>query len=146
SAGRYDLAEERLHDRLSSGAVEGADQRHRQDSMPELDHRRRQLEQLLLLAVDHLLAALLERLGGMQAEPVEQVRGDEHLVGDARAVAERRAQPLEQRLLQREDEMGGLARRETHAGARARKVLEKLAYRLPGHGVDIARIAVLNGR
>ena len=49
--------------------------------VPQLDDRRRQLEQLLLLAGDHLLAALLVDLGRVEAELVEQQRGRPDLVG-----------------------------------------------------------------
>ena len=45
-----------LHHHLGAGRVERADQRHGHDAVPELDHRRGQLQQLLGLVGDHLLA------------------------------------------------------------------------------------------
>ena len=60
-AGLDDPLQQGLHHDLRARAVERADQRQREDAVPELDHRRRQLEHLLLLARDDLLAALLVR-------------------------------------------------------------------------------------
>ena len=54
------LLQQRLHHDLRPGAVERADHRQRQDAVPQLDDRRGELEHLLLLARDHLLAAALE--------------------------------------------------------------------------------------
>ena len=70
--GLDDPLEQGLHDDLRAGAVERADQRQREDAVPELHDRRRELEQLLLLARDDLLAALLKDLGRVEAELVEQ--------------------------------------------------------------------------
>ena len=57
-AGVDDLLQQVLHHDLRARAVERADQRQREDVVPELDDGRGQLEQLLLLARDHLFAAL----------------------------------------------------------------------------------------
>ena len=61
-AGLDDPLQQRLHDDLGPGAVERADHRQGQDAVPELHDRRGQLEHLLLLAADDLLAGLLEGL------------------------------------------------------------------------------------
>ena len=111
--GLDDLLQQALHHHLRAGAVERADQRQREDVVPQLHHRRGQLEQLLLLAHDHLLAAVLVHLGGEQAELVEQQRGAPGLVGELRGPGlQVLAQAAEQRLLEREDEGRGLDRRE----------------------------------
>ena len=60
-AGVDDLLEQALHHDLRPRAVERADQRQREDAVPELDDRRRELQHLLLLARDQLLAALSGR-------------------------------------------------------------------------------------
>ena len=60
-----------LHHDLRARAVERADERQREDAVPQLHHRRRQLEQLLLLARDHFFAALLIHLHRVEAELVE---------------------------------------------------------------------------
>ena len=49
-AGVDDLLQQALHHDLRARAVERADQREREDAVPQLDHRRRQLQHLLLLA------------------------------------------------------------------------------------------------
>ena len=71
-AGVDDALQQALHHDLRAGAVERADERQRQDAVPQRDDRRRQLQQLLLLADDHLLASALVHLGRVEAEPVEQ--------------------------------------------------------------------------
>jgi len=52
-------------------AVEGTDERQRQDALPELHHGRGQLEHLRLLPPDDLFAAELEDLSGVQTELVD---------------------------------------------------------------------------
>ena len=79
--GLDDLLEQGLHDDLGPGAVERADHRQGEDAVPELHDRRGQLEHLLLLAADDLLARLLVDLGGVEAELVEQLGGRPGLVG-----------------------------------------------------------------
>ena len=74
-AGLDDLLEQALHHDLRARAVERADQRQSQDAVPQLDDRRREFEQLLLLARDDLLAAALVHLGRVETELVEQGRG-----------------------------------------------------------------------
>ena len=61
-----------LHDDLGARAVERADQRQRQDAVPQLDHGRGQLQHLLLLPADDLFAALLVDLGRVEPELVEE--------------------------------------------------------------------------
>ena len=51
-----------FHHHLGALAVQRADQRQRQDAVPQLDDRRRQFGDLALLADDDFLAALLEIL------------------------------------------------------------------------------------
>ena len=74
-AGLDDALEQVLHHDLRAGAVERADERQREDAVPQRDHRRRQLQQLLLLPDDHLLASALVDLGRVEAELVEQTVG-----------------------------------------------------------------------
>ena len=61
-----------LHHHLRALAVERADQRQRENALPQLDDRRRQFGDLALLADDHLLAALLEHFERVKTEFVEQ--------------------------------------------------------------------------
>ena len=61
-AGVDDALQQVLHHHLRARAVERADQRQREDAVPELDDRRRQLQQFLLLARDDLLAGPLVAL------------------------------------------------------------------------------------
>ena len=56
-----------FHHHLGARAVERADQRQREDAVPQLDDRRRQFGDLALLADDHFLAALLEHLRACRA-------------------------------------------------------------------------------
>src|SRR5688572_12932345 len=56
----HDGLQQVLHHHLGARAVEGADEGQGQDALPQLHHRGGQLQQVLLLAVDDLLAALLE--------------------------------------------------------------------------------------
>src|SRR3954447_16486253 len=58
-----DLLEQALHHDLRARGVQRADQRQRDHPLPELDHRRGELHQLLLLALDDLLARAQEGLG-----------------------------------------------------------------------------------
>ena len=51
-----------FHHNLRALAVERADQRQREDAVPQLDDRRRKLGDFPLLAGDELFAALLENL------------------------------------------------------------------------------------
>ena len=69
-AGVDDPLEEILHDHLGAGAVERTDQRQGQDAVPQLHDRRGQLEHLLLLTVDELLAPFLIDLDSEQRETI----------------------------------------------------------------------------
>ena len=66
-----DPLEQALHHDLRARAVERADERQREDAIPEPDHRRRQLEQFLLLARDDLLARLLECFHREESELID---------------------------------------------------------------------------
>ena len=63
-----DPLQQALHDDLGAGAVQGADQRQGQDAVPQLDDRRGELQHLLLLALDDLLAGFLVDLGRVQPQ------------------------------------------------------------------------------
>ena len=97
------------------------------NAVPQLHHRRRQLEELLLLAVDDLLARALRGLHGVQAELVEQHRHAPRIVGEALRVAERfLLERLEQRFLERKDEARRLVGGESREHTLARELLEKV--------------------
>src|SRR6185312_860150 len=100
-------------DDLGAGAVEGADQRQRQHAVRQRDDRRRELEQLVVLARDDALAALLIDLRGVEAELVEHQGRGPVLVGQRlRILGELAAQNAEDGGFDREDEGRRLARRE----------------------------------
>ena len=112
-----------LHDHLGAGRVQRADQRHRHDAVPELDHRRGQLEQLLGLVGDHLLAGLRVGLEREQAEVVDEPR-------ELREVAVRREvapalEDVQHRLLEREHADRGLGGGEPLPGPAAGQVREQ---------------------
>ncbi len=75
-------SQQAFHDDLRARAVERADQRQGENALPQLDHRRGQLEQLLLLARDHVFASSLGDLGRIQAQLVQQERHRPHLVAE----------------------------------------------------------------
>jgi hypothetical protein len=113
-------------------AVERADERERKDVVPELDHRRRELEELALLALDHRLARLLVGLDGEQAQPVEEHGRRPEILGERLRIArEVRIDPLEHRLLEREHEHRGLDGRVALRRARRGELREDLAHRAP---------------
>src|SRR4051812_715343 len=58
-AGFDDALQQRLHDELRAGGIQRADHGHGEDAFPELDHRRGELQQFLLLALDDLFAGAL---------------------------------------------------------------------------------------
>src|SRR6185312_338763 len=121
-----------LHDDLGARAVERADQRHREDALPQLHDRRRQLEQLRLLTCNDSVAALQEEFGRVKAELVQQKGRAPHLVGKPLGVlADLLAQCGEQRLFQGEDESRSLRRRESPQCARSRDFLQQLAHAGP---------------
>ena len=107
-----------LHDHLGAGRVERADQRHRDHALPQLDHRRGELEQLLGLLGDELLAGAGVALEGEQAQLVDPARrGDQCGGGLLRLHGH-----LEQRILQREHAHGRLAGGEAAPGTVARQL------------------------
>src|SRR5262245_11789844 len=133
-----DLLQQRLHHDLRPRAVERADEREGEDPVPQLDDRCRQLEHLLLLACDDLVAPLLVYLGGVETEFVE------HEVDSPDGVSERRrvalqvgAQVLEQGLLEREDEGCRLGGREPLERARPRDLRQQVARLVPGGRGDV---------
>ncbi len=76
-----------------------------QDPVPELDHRRRKLEELLLLPSDHVFPRLLEGPDGEHPHLVQQFRGPPGFVGQGfRVLAELGLEAGEERLFEREDE------------------------------------------
>ena len=96
--GLDDALQQPLHDDLGALAVERTDQRQRQDALPQLHDRRGKLQQLLLLAGDHL-PRLLKTFHGMQADFVEQLTDVPGLFGqDRRIFAKIFTQKLKERL------------------------------------------------
>ena len=86
---------------------------------------------------------LMKSSVGVEAELVQQDRGPPQLVRQPIAViAQLVAQPGEERLLEREDEGGRLARREPLARAGLRDPAEHLAHLFPLGAVDPREIAV----
>jgi hypothetical protein len=99
-AGVHDALEQVLHHHLGARAVQRADQRQAEHSVPQLHDRRRQLEHLPLLLADDLLARLLIRLGRVEAEGVQQRGGLPDLIGQGPGVASQLlGQSREHRLL-----------------------------------------------
>ena len=103
-AGAHDRLQQAFHHHLRARAVERADERQREDAVPQLHDGRRELQQLLLLAGDHLFAALLEHLGGVERELVEHRRGgpDARQPAPSASRSKLAAQAREQRLLERQ--------------------------------------------
>ena len=100
-----------FHDDLGTRAVERANQGQRQDAVPKFDHRRREFQQFLLLAGDHILADPRIAFDGVQAQPIDQTAGDPCLLGEQAGIrGDLLAQQLKQRLLEREHHDGGFAR------------------------------------
>ena len=84
-AGLDDALQQALHHDLRAGAVERADQRQREDAVPQLDDRRRKLQQLLLLTINDALAGLL--VISVVYSPSESRRTDALHVSSASAPA-----------------------------------------------------------
>ena len=141
----HDLLEEVLHHDLRAGAVQRADQRQRENAVPQLHHGGRQLQHVLLLAQDDLFAALLIDLGRVKPELVEQRAGGPHLVDERVRLADLRSESREERLLQREHEGGRLRRAEAHLGPPARDLVQHLANRLPLRARDVVETPALDG-
>lgn len=133
-AGFDDALEERLHDGLGAGAVEGADDGEGEDAVPELDDGCGELEHLLLLAEDDGLAGLLVSFHNEQAEGVEEVggRGDEGDLGAG--VGFGGADLVEEGLLEGKDELGRLGRGKAELSAGGGEGLEELAEVAEGRG------------
>ena len=139
-AGLDDALQQALHHDLRARAVERADQRQREDAVPQLDDRRGQLEHLLLLAADDLFAALLVDLGrvaGRARSSSVRRRSTSRRASALGVVAELAAQAREQRLLEREHEGRRLRRREAPQRARARQVLQHAADVVPLAAFDV---------
>ena len=133
-----DLLQQALHDGLGASAVERPDQRQRQNAIPQPDHRGRQFEQLVLLAADHLLAALLVELGREEAELVEQRRDRPGRLGQRRCVADQLAlQQGKNRFLQRKNKARRLRRADALGRAVAGQLLQHLAGRRPLPSGDV---------
>ena len=146
-AGLDDPLEERFHDDLGAGAVEGADHRQGEDALPELDDRRRELEHLLLLAADHFLARLLVDLGRVEAQLVQQFGDGPALVGQGLAVPGGLAEePGEQGLLEGEHEGRRLRGAEALEAARAGKATQHAPDILPLGRPNVVQLTRLGGR
>ena len=121
-AGAHDGLQQAFHHDLRARAVERADQRQREDAVPQLHDGRRQLEQLLLLARDHFFAALHDTSRSCRARACRARPSRSTALGErVGSPLELTAQPGEQRLLQRQDERRRLRWRETLMRARARQ-------------------------
>ena len=96
--------EQALHHDLRARAVERADERQRQDAVPQRDDRRRELQHLLLLTVDDGLALLLEHLRRVQAERIQQDGRFPGFGGEGSGILGLVSDEREERLLQRKDE------------------------------------------
>ena len=100
-----------LHHDLGAGRVQGADQRHGDDAVPQLDHRRGQLEQLLGLVGDHLLAGLRRSVSNVNRPRSSTSRENSAKKSVARRGRSGPSSTLEHGLLEREDADRGLGRR-----------------------------------
>jgi hypothetical protein len=98
-----------LHHRLGALAVERADEGQGEHSLPEGDHRGGELHHLFLLPEDDPLPVLLEHLGGVEAERVEEHGHPPAVPRELVRAPGLGTQPGEDRLLEAEDEGGGLA-------------------------------------
>ncbi len=141
-AGVDDALQQGLHHQLRASAVQRADHRHRQHAVPQLDDGGRQLEQLVLLALDDVLARALVHLQRELRHLVDQAghrpqRGHQH----RRLVGQVLLQAREQRALERQQEVAGLAGRRALRRARSRERLQHAAQALPGHALERADVA-----
>jgi hypothetical protein len=141
-----DLLQDVFHHHLGARRVQRADQRQRQDAVPQLHDRRRQLQQFLLLAHDDLVAGALEHLDGVQAHLVEQRADDPRGIGQrGRIAGEALAHAGKQRLLQREHEARGLARGRAVPGAGRGNLAQDVAYLVPRAMLDVLQFAAARG-
>ena len=118
-AGLDDALQQAFHDHLCACAVEGTDEREREDAVPQLDHRRGEFQHLLLLAVDDLFAAFLEDLHRVETELVQQLGNRPRRIERRGIVRKLAANARKERLLQREHERGRLRRAEAEPRARS---------------------------
>src|SRR5215475_3559872 len=139
--GLNDALEQVLHHHLGAAAVERADQGQGDDALPQLHHRRRQFLDFLALALDQLLARLLEGLDGVEAELVEQQAERPDAVGHLLDVAGGGAHALEQRLLQRKHEDCRLGGRKALQRPAAGKSRQDVAHRVEFRSPDVAAVA-----
>jgi hypothetical protein len=119
-ARRHERVEELLHDQLSARRVERADERHRDDPLPQPYDRRGELKHRGRLVGDDLLARRRVRLEGPQAQVVDHTgEGEElgHQIGGVR-------HEFVHGLLQCEQPERGLAGREAVPGAAPRKLVK----------------------
>src|SRR3569833_2068278 len=125
-----------FHHHLRACAIERADQRQRQDVLPQLHHRRRKFQQFILLAQDDLLAAFLINLDREQSKPVEQRAGRRGFFDQSlQIVGKSSAQIRKQRLFQRKNEIRGFDRRKSLAHARLRNIAKQLAHNFPRRSI-----------
>src|SRR6185437_4191943 len=134
-------------DDLGSSRVERADHRQRENSVPKLDHRRRQFQEVCLLTADDFFAGRLKCLDRVQAKLVQKLGGRPQDIGEFGNVAAAAffLERLKQWALQGEDKGGGLVGRETCQYALARQVLQERPYRKPSRAADIGDVIALCG-
>src|ERR1700727_558463 len=74
----YNRLQQRLHDNLRSCAIQRADQRKCNNSIPERHNRRGKLKHLFLLARNNLVATMNEAVCRVQCKLIDEVvdRGD----------------------------------------------------------------------
>ena len=128
-----DRLEQVLHNDAGAGAVERADQGQGENAVPETHDRGREFGDLIALPVNHLLAALEEPFHRVQPQLIERLarrpRPGRDLYGVVRGDP---VQGVEDWLLEREHEVGGICRREPLNGARAGDIAEGIAQRRVG--------------
>ena len=143
-AGGDDLFEQALHHDLRARAVERADQRQRQNALPELDDRRGEFEQLLLLAGDDFLAAALVHLGGVQTELVEQARDGPDLRGPRRPPPRSAAISANSGCLSEKTKVAVSDGVKAERGALGRQLFENIARVGPARSRNVFQIAALD--
>ncbi len=133
-----------FHHDLGARAVQRADQRQRENALPQFDHWRRQLQQFLLLSPDDLLPRSLVAFEGVQPELVEKPGCQQDFLGKpVNVIREFATQQPEQRLPEGEHETrrfsGGKPLDDTLGG----EILQQLPHGSPiGNRDGIGRTQV----
>jgi hypothetical protein len=135
-AGVDDALQQRLHHHLGAARVQRADHRHRQHAFEQLDDRGGQLQQVLLLAADDVLAGLL--VGGHRQlrHAVDQGRQGPDGRDLGGRVGDGALQGPEHGPLECLHEHAGVGSRLALGRARPRQAFERLAQRLPGRALE----------